>query len=181
MDEKLAIFDLDGTIWKENSHTDIVDKYYGIKANSLLMKLYRHMLPDIYMKWLNYKFDKIPSLYIQKYKPTLNMQVIDLIKEYQKEGWKCIIISNAPQRIVDMAEKRFLIKAYHGAISNKSQILKRMNYAKLNVITDNISDYDLIAKADYSIIIMTEYNKRYFIKKKAKINNMKLWNLNSNS
>ncbi len=172
---KLAVFDLDGTVWKENSHVDIVNKYYKYGTIIIMLeKVLNRIMPGEYMQWLNNKFNKIPNHYIAQYNPTVNTNVLQLEEKYKENLWNICFISNAPLRIVQMAEERFGIKGYHADVGEKANVVENMSYDELHIVTDNISDLDIIEKAQKAIIIITKNNKKFFTRyiKEKKVHNL---------
>lgn len=162
--DRLAVFDLDGTLWKENSHSDIINKYYNYNAIQIFMsKIFNRITPHRYMKWLNTKFDGIPDDFVSMYNPTVDVRTLQMLENYKISRWNVCIISNAPLRIVKMAERRFGVCGYHAEIGNKSGVLDTLKYDELNVVTDNVSDLDIIKKADKAFVVITEKNRNYFL------------------
>lgn len=73
-----------------------------------------------------------------------------------------------------MAEERFGIKGYHADVGEKANVVENMSYDELHIVTDNISDLDIIEKAQKAIIIITKNNKKFFTRyiKEKKVHNL---------
>lgn len=169
--EKLAVFDLDGTLWKVNSHVDIINKYFKlIKFDGFIARIYRNIFPNHYMKILNYMYSKIPRYYVSNYKPKFRTSALNIMHEIEKEGYKVIIISNAPVEIVCSASERLKVEARKASINEKNiELLQNYTYSFLFVCTDNISDTNILDLADRYKIYVTKKTKKYFTSKFSKI------------
>ena len=118
------------------------------------------------MEILNILFNKIPDAYIESFSPTYNLNIVDKMKEYKKNGWDVMIITNAPEKIVNLAKQIFKVEVKQARISCKSNLLNDIDYKNLKVVTDNITDMDLIMQADDSIVLLDKMNEKYFNKNK---------------
>ena len=174
MSEKIIIFDLDGTLWSVNSHMDIIQQYF--KWNffvQLIHKVIGKCLPNIHLKYITALFDKIPDSYVSKYRPTFRQDALKILYKAKNEGYDILIISLAPQRILDNVSRRLNFPVLKGSLGKKSEVLKQCyaSWASLIVVTDNISDCDLVNMADKAIIYASpKYIKKF--QKKCKILNI---------
>jgi hypothetical protein len=157
--DSVAVFDLDGTLWRENSHLFILDKFYNTSFyNSLYFKILYKVLPSLMQKYINRKIMYVPNEFIYRLNYTYNNDILNLLHK-KKQTCEVLIISNAPQCIVDYASHIFGIVALNAPIGKKLQILKSYcSFNHLFVCTDNRADCDLLSVAD----------DFYFIKKKDK-------------
>lgn len=163
--KKLAIFDLDGTLYLKNSHIEILSKYYNTGYyNSLIFKMFSKFFPKITLKYLNYKYDKI-SLQIKKsFLLPFRESALKLLEEKRKAGYKIKIISNAPYLLIENAGKALNVEVAKAEISKKGKILSSEDYDFLFVCTDNITDRDLLEMADEQYIYVNKKTKKYFEK-----------------
>jgi phosphoserine phosphatase len=161
--DNLAVFDLDGTLWRENSHTDILNKYYHFKiSDNLIMKVFRNIFPNTYMSLLNRLFNRIPDGFVNDYRPKFKKAVQKIMKEYQSKSYKIVIISNAPKRIINRAAERLSVNGIQAPISEKNKIVSAMEYKRLAVISDNITDYNLMLLADEVHVVVNQHNSKFF-------------------
>lgn len=163
---KLAVFDLDGTLWEPNSHIDIVNKYYKTTIfSSPLYKAYSKIFPKGYLKLLNKKYKKIPKDYIVSYKPVFRESALTLLEQKKNDGYLMLIASNAPVEIVETAANRLSLDFIRADASQKyDAICRKYQFDYLLVCTDNKSDWDLLEKADKSVIYTHKRNKKFFVK-----------------
>lgn len=163
--KKIIIFDLDGTLWCINSHIDIIRKFYRQSyLKQFIYKVFGKCLPNIYLHHINHLFEKIPDAYVNKYCPVFRHDALELLDVAKTEGYEILIISLAPQRILDNVEKRLKLPVLRGMHGRKGEVLRQYyeNWERLVVVTDNISDCDLIKMSDKAIIYtMPKYIKKF--------------------
>ncbi len=164
--EKIAIFDLDGTLWKENSHIHIVEEFYGTKRFSCLtMRIFARFFPKIFLDILNYYYGHIPKEYIENFNIPFRESAKLLFEEYKKRGFLTIIISNAPIEIVEHAAKRLHTNFLRTDIGQKYMVFsQKYECQTIMVCTDNKTDLDLLKEADIKYIYASEKNKKFFKK-----------------
>lgn len=162
--ENLAVFDLDGTLWKENSHYEILNLYF--KTNfykSFLFRLYRHFFKKNAYKLICKKYEKIPKDYASSFLLDFNDEIAMLLRQKQTEGYCCIIVSNAPLEILISAANSLNVPYLKAPIGKKKEILdQNYIYKNLFVCTDNIEDIDLVEASNSRKIIYTNANKKFF-------------------
>lgn len=165
----LAVFDLDGTLWKENSHVAITESYHKI---SILKKIYYRLCgriaPRKRMQILDELFEKVPDNYIDLYKLTLNSDAIRRLEEYRKNNWEIVIVTNAPSRIAKKAKKIFNVNVIRAEMGRKREALENYSYNFIHVHTDNISDTDIVDIADSAYIYLNRSNIRFYKNRKNK-------------
>ncbi len=162
---RICVFDLDGSIWAENSHVSVVESYLGKRKYSGLLGRVKAKLDfSATMKALNADYVRIPSAAVQKFSPHYREEALTLLKQFQEDGYVCFMVSNAPTEIIQIAERKLQIKGYHAAIRDKLNVLKTIysTWEELVVITDNLSDADLLAVADRAVVFVSKRTKMRF-------------------
>lgn len=170
--EKLAVFDLDDTIYDGNSHFSIVNSYYKTGFfTSIFMRMIGRLSIKLRLYITNMFYERIPASYRCGFKMPLRQDVVGLLREKQTEGYAVIIVSNAPKDLLDSAMERLKIKAYSADFFGKAKLVKSIcTYQKLFVCTDNKSDMDLLKIADEAVITCRYKDKEYFRQKLDKNN-----------
>lgn len=163
--KKLAVFDLDGTLYSKNSHIEILSKYYNTNYyNTLICKILFKFFPVIMLKYLNYKYERIPLHIKETFLLPFRKSALKLLEEKRSAGYKIKIISNAPYLLIKNAAKILNVEFAKAQICRKSEILLSEKYDFLFVCTDNITDIDLLEIADEQYIYINEKTKKYFKK-----------------
>ena len=164
--KKIAVFDLDGTLWKENSHIHIIEQFYRTRwFSSFFMKVFAHFFPKEYLKLLNHYYKKIPLEYIKGYHLPFRKSAVSLFEQYKEKGFFMLIVSNAPEQIVKQAGERLGIGYLRTDAGEKYSVFSSMyKYEYLMVCTDNRTDLDLLEKADEKYIYASEKNRKFFEK-----------------
>jgi phosphoserine phosphatase len=162
--DKLAVFDLDGTLWKENSHIVILNQYYKtVFFNSYISKAIALIFPKLYMNMLFNLYNRIPEEYIGNFSLPFRNSAIELLEQKKQEGYQILIISNAPKSIVSGAAKRLNLQFYRAEIGKKDTVLKEIyKWNKLFVCTDNSTDINIIHLADTCILYTNKNNYKLF-------------------
>lgn len=141
------VFDLDGTLWKENSHVFIVERHLGYKKyTNVLARLWCKIDFFSYMVALNKDYLKVSKEEIDAFLPSIIKITSGMLTEAKNNNEQVIILSSAPSGIVKKAEKLFGVPSYHADIGKKAnKLLELLGSNKdIYVVTDNLSDLDLI-------------------------------------
>ena len=166
--DEVVVFDLDGTLWKVNSHIDILNKHFHTNMyNSIPLKCIAKVFPRFFQWMIDRLYKKhITKQDIQNYKFEFRESAIQILKEQMMKKKRVIIISNAPSEIVDKAGKDLNIEAFTSPVGKKYNILKSIvpDLKELTVVTDNLTDIDLLKMADKQIIYTDKKNKYFFLK-----------------
>lgn len=162
--DKIAVFDLDGTLWKENSHIEILNAYYHTQFfTSIIFRGISHFFRPQMYKLICRLYDKIPKDYALSFELPFNSEILELLRNMQQDGWFVLIVTNAPYEIGFHAAERLKIPFLKAPIGHKKDILdKSYRYKSLFVCTDNIDDIDLIEASISCKIIINKYNKTFF-------------------
>ena len=162
--KKLAVFDLDGTLWKENSHVEICNAYYKTKFfSSLVYRGISHFFRSKMNSFLWKCYSKVPKDFAFNFELPFNQEILTLLKQKQNEGFMCLIVSNAPYEIVFHAAQRLNLPFLRCPQFQKKKTLdENYEYSNLFVCTDNVEDFDLVKAADERKIIFTKYNTKFF-------------------
>jgi hypothetical protein len=146
----VAVFDLDGTLWVENSHLYVLNRYYKTRFfDSIWFKVLYKIVPRKMQKYINRKINQVPTEFIYRLDYTCKQENVKLLRQKENECDKVLIITNAPQQIADFAAKMFNVTVLHAPIGRKLEVLDAYcRYNSLFVCTDNRSDYDLIKVSD---------------------------------
>lgn len=165
--EKIAVFDLDGTLYKCNSHLEILNIY---RTNwfykSIFFKILGFVFPKLILKKNTKDFYKLAVFHAGSFHPEFRESALNILKEKQTEDYYVIILSNAPIELVKEAGKRLNIPAYNALSGEKSKVIDGFRpFNKLFVCTDNRNDADILTIADECIVYATTRNRRYFTKK----------------
>lgn len=127
---KIAIFDIDGTIFRKNLHFELIDELAWLKV---FPRKARNILVDLYTDWLEHKGTyeayrlAIVSLYAEYIRGCSRKDVLraskivmpfyaertyifaeDLIRQFKKENYHIIAISGSPIEIVEEYNRRHL-------------------------------------------------------------------------
>lgn len=170
--EKIAVFDLDDTLYLGNSHIEILCMYY--KTNMFkwrVFKLFGKLFPKIEKKLIGYLYKQIDPIIKENFMLSFNDNVLKLLQKKINEKYFIIIVSNAPKELLINAAK-FLHVEYLSAPPNlKGRTLKHeYAYKYLFVCTDNKSDMDLLLLANDSVITC-KYKHRAFFEKRLQNKN----------
>lgn len=153
----ICVFDLDGTLWKNNSHVEIVGNYRYGKYYKLLQpmeKIVAHLCPRYYQKYLDSSILKIPVEFVSQYLFNYRQDAINEMKARKALGEKIIVISNAPCIILESSARYLQVECLYAAVGEKKKALidRIHKWDKLTVVTDNLTDADLLSLADEAII-----------------------------
>ena len=164
---KLAVFDMDGTLYTCNSHMELLNQVYGRRIfDSFAMKVYGKLFGKRYLKLLNDTYERVPKEFIEAFKPEFRKSAIKLLEKKQSEGYHIIIVSNAPKELIEGAAKRLSVNWHRAEINGKDKVvLSEYKYDTLFVCTDNISDMNLLDLAGECAIYVTKKTKTIFSQK----------------
>jgi phosphoserine phosphatase len=170
--EKIAVFDLDDTLYVANSHIEILCQYYKTKIfKSLIFKVIGKLSCKIERMLLYHFYNKIPENIKNAYLLKFNTTVLELLQKKQKDGYFILILSNAPIELLIAAAEYLRVDYLQAKPFDKANALNAAyKYKSLFVCTDNTSDIDLLSIADEAVITCKEKNKKYFIKNLVKKN-----------
>jgi phosphoserine phosphatase len=162
--EKLAVFDLDGTLWCENSHLVILNQYYKTKLfSSYFSKGISLLVPKIHLYLLHWLYNRVPQKFVDDFSLPFRNSALELLNEKKREGYYPIIISNAPNKIIEGAARRLDIAFYRADIGKKDKVVKgNFKWDNLFVCTDNVSDTNLIYLSDTSTLYVNKNNVKLF-------------------
>lgn len=163
---KIAVFDLDDTLYIGNSHIEFLCKHYNtIFFKSIMFKALGKLLPSIQHKIMFFLYDRIDSISKEKFLLNFRPSVISLLKQKKLAGFHPIILSNAPRQLLINAANKLGVDYISADVSEKSSaLLEVYKYNTLFVCTDNKTDIDLIELADETVITCKIKNRKYFIK-----------------
>lgn len=165
--EKIAVFDLDGTLYIGNSHIEILCTYYNtFLFKSFIFKVIGKISRKIQLYIMNYLYNKIPADFKRGYILPFSSNVVKIFQEKIKDGYYPLILSSAPIELIESAAKVLNVD-YHKCDSSKKQdvLLEKYSYDYLFVCTDNKTDLNLLKLADESVITAVEKNRKYFKEK----------------
>ena len=166
--EKIAVFDLDGTLWPVNSHYECLNLYYHTRFwTSFIYKVIAKLFSSFACVCRNYYFSKIPVEFINSMNLSFSEYYVSLLNIKKQEGFHVIIVSNAPHPlIVKNAAQRLKCEWICSPEGKKLEYLKdRYEYQILYVCTDNKSDFDLLSVANEYHIVKNRANALFFKKK----------------
>ena len=163
--KKIAVFDLDDTLYNGNSHFAILNQFYRTKLfTSILARGIRKLFPTLYLKIAYYYYDKIPNNYKCSFKLPYRNEVLNLFKAKKEDGYHVIVISNAPIELLKTAAKDLQVDWLRAGIGKKSNCLvEQFDFQELFVCTDNITDLDLLNIADEAVITCKVSKRKFFI------------------
>jgi len=165
--KKIAIFDLDGTLYKDNSHIDILNCYYKTNFfNSFLFKILGKLFPKVQLLIMNRLYEKIPMNVKKSHVCAFSTKVVGILKKKVKEGFYPIILSSAPLELIETAASKLKVDFYKCTSGEKHIVLgEKYIYDYLFVCTDNKTDINLLKIADEAVITAKKENHGYFKKK----------------
>lgn len=165
--EKLAVFDLDDTLYTKNSHYSILHEYYHTNFfYSILFRALNRFFPKIAMDLAYWLYNRIPEDIKENFSLPFRPDVMDLLMQKQYEGYYPIILSNAPIELLKHASELLNLEYYRADAYEKATMLQKcFDYDYLFVCTDNKSDANLIDIADEAILTCKPRIKPFFIKR----------------
>lgn len=163
--KKIAVFDLDGTIYIGNSHIEFLCYVYKTTLfKNFLYKLIAHIFPKMHSNIIWWLYNRNKGK-VCDFSLPYNSKVLHLLKEKKEEGYFPLIISNAPIELVENAAKDLKLNFLRAEIGKKSKELnKKYQYEQLFVCTDNKTDVDLLRIADKSVVIRNKRDRDFWKK-----------------
>ncbi|MDO9231092.1 MAG: HAD family phosphatase [bacterium] len=138
MKNKIAVFDIDGTIFRKNLAFELINELVWLKV---FKREVRNELVQLYTSWLDHKGtyeeyrQKLVKLYTQNLKGCSKQQVMEasrivvpffkdrtyifadnLIEELKKKGYHIIAVSGSPIEIVEEYNKYLKFDAVFGSV-----------------------------------------------------------------
>lgn len=208
---KIAVFDVCGTLYNSNTTFDFLDNYFSKNkkyitfrkiSNLFIVKalnhyVYKYMKTDMIKRYATsfLKGESIEDIdaysrdFVYHYlKPKVKDHIYTMLKSYQNNGYKIILMSGSYNFIVRNVADYFKVdlffasslqksdKQYKGKykkdiILNKYQLLteKFPDINDLVVVSDNKSDLDLMLISSHSFAICNKKKQyKYWLKVKNK-------------
>lgn len=164
---KVVVFDLDGTLWYVNSHIEILNEHFNTRAfSSVFAKAFARVCPKLFQCLINKLYSKyINEEDLVKFKPKFRDTAIDILNEQIGKADRIMIISNAPCEILNIAKARLNLEGYSAPIGKKHEVLMQVcpKIVELTVVTDNLSDKELIKIANRKILYAKDRAKKKFL------------------
>ena len=165
--EKIAVFDLDGTLYKDNSHIEILCSYYETNFFKRVPFIALGKISSkIQLKIMNLMYERIPCEIREKFILQFSPMVLKILKEKIDKGYFPLILSSAPFDLIKSAADCLKIEFYQCVAGKKSDaLLQRFRFNQLFVCTDNRTDLELINLADEAVITAKKKHRDFFVKK----------------
>lgn len=166
--KKIAVFDLDGTLWKYNSHIEILNAFYNTRFfSSVCYRALNKFFKKRTYAYICAAYKKIPRDYALNFNLPFDEEKISLLKKKQRQGFFALIVSNAPYELCAGAAKRLGVAFLTAPVGHKLEALNASySYDELFVCTDNIDDVDIIEAASEKSIVLTKYNRAFFAERR---------------
>jgi HAD superfamily hydrolase (TIGR01490 family) len=179
--QKIAIFDIDGTIFRKNLHFELINQLAWLKV---FPNEVRHRLTEVYSNWIEHEgtyedYRKaLVELYALHIKGCSREDVLKaaqmvipfhakrtyvfsetLIKKLRKEGYHLLVISGSPIEIVEEYNKQYLkFDAVYGSVYGMDtegiytgEATFEPSRMKGKVVEDYIGRHDLTLEDSYGI------------------------------
>lgn len=161
---KLAVFDLDDTLYVGNSHFEILNRHFHTSFfTSLIYRAIGKFFPSIAMKLANVMYEKIPVPERKQFLLPCRSDVMSILRQKQEEGYIPVIVSNAPIELLQSAALYFRLDYYQAGAGEKGRIVQEnLTYDTLFVCTDNKTDIDLIDLANEAVLTCKQRHKPFF-------------------
>lgn len=162
--EKLAVFDLDDTLYVDNSHFAILNTYYHTHFfTSIPMRALGKFFPVLRLRFINLFYKRIPHNYRQHFLLPYRQDVLALLNKRKRAGDRVVIVSNAPIDLLQAAARDLNVEYISARVSRKAvSVQENFMYKHLFVCTDNKTDIDLLNIADEAIITCRRKDKTFF-------------------
>ncbi len=163
-ENKIAVFDLDDTLYHGNSHFAILNQYYQTKIfTSILARILGKLFPIIHLKIAYYFYNRIPLKNKCSFTLPYRHEVKKLFMLKRQAGYHMIILSNAPLELLSKAASDLDVDWIKAEVGKKSEaLMARYEYKELFVCTDNVTDLDLINIADEAVITCLPRKRKFF-------------------
>lgn len=165
--DQLAVFDLDDTLYIGNSHFALLNEYFHTKCfTSIPIRLLGKFCPSLRMAICNWSYQRIPQSVRKGFTLPSRQEVMELLHQKKKQGYKVVIVSNAPEDLLFAATQKFRLPALSAPFSGKAKVLQdHFEYRKLFVCTDNKTDLDLLYLADEAVLTCGVKAHKFFMSK----------------
>ncbi|WP_019551919.1 haloacid dehalogenase-like hydrolase [Propionispira raffinosivorans] len=162
--DKLAVFDLDDTLYDGNSHLLVLEAYYDTKLfRGLFFRALWKLLPSAQVKILWVLYNKIPNDYIINFEIKFKEKIIRILNKKKKEQFKILIVSTAPNKLIEVAANKLNIEWFHAEKNGKLEVIKKeFMYDYLFVCTDNETDLDILRVANSHVICCKKTHREFF-------------------
>lgn len=170
--EKIAAFDLDGTLYKDNSHIEILCMYYNtIFFKSIFFVALGKISSKIQLKIMDFMYERIPHTVRENFILEFSPKILRLLKKKTDMGYYPVILSSAPFDLIKGAAEYLKIDFCKCIAGKKNEaLLQRYKYNRLFVCTDNKTDVNLINLADEAVITAPQKHRDYFVEKIRGVN-----------
>ena len=164
---KLAVFDLDDTLYDGNSHFMLLNAYYKTTFfTSIFMRILGRLLPGVRMLICDYFYYRIAGSIRRNFSLPYRPDVMQLLHKKQQGGWTAVIVSNAPDDLLQGAAARLKLQALRAGFNQKARVVRDcFEYEEIFVCTDNKTDIDLLELADEAVITCRSRDNEYFTKR----------------
>lgn len=166
--EKIAVFDLDGTLWNFNSHYEILNLFYKTKFwTSYFYRAVNKFVPSAGILFRDFFYRRIPDEFVSGVRLPFNEEIVALLEKKRSEEFYILIISNAPADvIISNAAARLSCDWMRSEIGEKFMTLRhKFDFRELFVCTDNVSDFDLVQNATSYCLIPRKSVKKFYQKR----------------
>ena len=180
MDNKIAVFDIDGTIFRKNLAFELINELVWMKV---FKKEIRDKLVNLYSRWLNHKgtYEEYRKALVILYEKNLKgcqteeikkaSQVVvsflknrtyifanNLISEFRKKGYHIIAVSGSPFEIVEKYNKYLKFNAVYGSVYEidkkgyyTGKVVFNPTVHKGNVVEQYVAEHNLSLSGSFGI------------------------------
>lgn len=169
---KLAVFDLDDTLYIGNSHFEILNTYYSTRFfTSIPVRALGKFFPKMRLKFINLFYKRIPREYRQHFLLPYRQDVLRLFNKKKQFGDRVIIVSNAPIDLLQAAARDLGVEYVSANVGEKAVTVQKMfDFKQLFVCTDNKTDIDLLSISNEAIITCKKKDQAFFCKVLPNVN-----------
>lgn len=158
--------------------------FYKILKKDLVRIIFTLLLKNEKVKDIEIAAENFYNNFLKSREKELSL---NLLKKYKLEGYDLVIISGTYEFIAKkIGEKLKVTKVYGTLLEEKKgkysgrlkldmlihkkkivhEILNENSDSVLHLLTDNITDYNLVKCAEKANIVITDYNKKFWMSKK---------------